>query len=137
MWQVDKRTERVLLQANGTRAARPTAYRAPTWSWRSVEAKIAYPDGPISNPGCAGDAIHILDAYVEYIEGDLTRELESGHIELRALLRPVSLQWRKGTQDKRTNTLFPNRLTMLDELPDCDNLRRIENPRVIMFEREI
>ena len=69
---------------------RPVAWRAPSWSWVSVEANIYFHENgvyPRANPP------EILEAHCMALGLDPTGELESGHILISCHLLPAILQY--------------------------------------------
>ncbi|PMD19087.1 HET-domain-containing protein [Hyaloscypha hepaticicola] len=72
-------------------SSRPAFYRAPTWSWLSI-------DGPVSPASEQFFYYHwsVIDADVSLKGEDPTGEVKAGSIKLRGLLRPVSLPRRIG-----------------------------------------
>lgn len=69
---------------------RPAAWRAPSWSWVSVEANIYFHENgvyPRANPP------EILEAHCMASGLDPTGELESGHILISCHLLPATLQY--------------------------------------------
>ncbi|MCJ1396086.1 hypothetical protein MMC18_008974 [Xylographa bjoerkii] len=82
VWQVEDGR-----QANGSPSIRSPVYRAPSWSWLSVDGII--------DPGTAfGErvVIEILDVKVEMSESDVG-QIKSGYIRLRGALRKASWIW--------------------------------------------
>ena len=82
LWHVNK-----LRQSNGQPSVRPNPYRAPTWSWLSV-------DGEISPGSChrQGLFITVLDVTLTHQNADTTGLILSGTLTLKGRLRPLELR---------------------------------------------
>lgn len=78
---------------------RPAVYRAPSWSWASI-------DGPVS-VWYWGDFTDLLfqvqDVVLGHVTQDITGRVKSGWLDLRGYLRPVNLVWH-GTDDESLRT---------------------------------
>ena len=72
---------RVSERADGLQPFRPVKYRAPTWSWASVEGAISY--------DLTGDVPHSLvkDVKVETIDGTATGPVKSASMQIEGPLR--------------------------------------------------
>lgn len=83
------------MQSNGKPPERPLPYRAPSWSWPSVDGELRqWGAGPWgADPwGCErrfGDA-EIIEAHVHPVTDDRFGQICGGAIRLRGLLRTVS-----------------------------------------------
>jgi hypothetical protein len=66
--------------------SRPTEYRAPSWSWASI-------DGPVSRGYCVlkYSLINVEDVQLEYLTDDVFGALKGGWIRLRGALRQLQL----------------------------------------------
>ncbi|KAI1181095.1 HET-domain-containing protein [Nemania sp. FL0916] len=82
LWYVDK-----TLQGNGSPSTRAFPYRAPTWSWLSVDGKIDFPTARAS-----GLWITVLDIDVRFSTADTTGPVSSGTLTLCGRLRPLQLR---------------------------------------------
>jgi hypothetical protein len=80
-WQVSDQE-----QVDGSPSSRPTPYRAPTWSWASV-------DGVISPEGTEEKhlTIKVEDVKLEYATEDITGIITGGWLDLTGPLRPMRL----------------------------------------------
>ena len=65
-------------QANGLPSIRPRLYRAPSWSWASVQGVIDHRD--ITSNGIM---ITVLDAYITPLTSDHTGQILDGYIRVR------------------------------------------------------
>lgn len=74
-------------QANGHPSMRPLPYRAPTWSWLSMEGMITKG----IDPGVA-IAIEVLDVQMQYATPDPTGPILGGSLTLKACLRSMRLR---------------------------------------------
>ena len=75
-------------QANGQPSVRPTVYRAPSWSWLSIDAAVA-PCNPTFEP-CL---ITVVKANIEAVsDQNPLGEIKSGVICIRGQLRSANLQ---------------------------------------------
>jgi hypothetical protein len=80
---------------------RASTYRAPTWSWMSLDAYAAGDEKPscpeIKYPRC-GELVHIdaklKDAYCEPIGMDTTGALKSGYLILQSRCIEASVTWK-------------------------------------------
>lgn len=69
-------------QANGLPSAKPPHYRAPSWTWASVDADIS--PGPLHTDGIV--MISVQDANVQPLTDDPTGQVCGGHIQLRGMI---------------------------------------------------
>ncbi|RMJ12711.1 hypothetical protein CDV36_007607 [Fusarium kuroshium] len=69
------------------RCTRPREYRAPTWSWASV-------DGPITpgEPRIQDSLITVQDYHLDYWTDDKTAAIRGGWLRLRGVLRKATLE---------------------------------------------
>jgi hypothetical protein len=59
---------------------RPTAWRAPSWSWASVDGSISYT--PTQEGICDDHYAHVVDANVTPLAGDIFGELSAGTLHI-------------------------------------------------------
>ena len=78
LWHVDD-----CKKANGLPARRPTSYRAPSWSWASVDGKVSTGDINID-----GVLITVVNTHVKPFTDDVTGQIEDGYIVLQGKLFP-------------------------------------------------
>lgn len=69
------------VRGDGVGAQRPDRYRAPSWSWASVDGRISY-----QSPRIGQDRITVLNAAVSLRSVDLTGQVKAGEIRLRGNL---------------------------------------------------
>ena len=83
LWSVDDISDTA---ATRVRAKRPRPYRAPSWSWASL-------DGPVYAQGARYDnfVITILDADVTPVGADRTGQIKDGFIRLNGRVIPAKL----------------------------------------------
>lgn len=74
-------------QSYGPPHSRPTTYRAPSWSWASIDGLIA-----ITSLGRWEDVVEVIDVQVQVKGENLFGEVSSGSIELRAPLERISIR---------------------------------------------
>lgn len=110
-------------------SSRPAIYRAPTWSWLSIDGPVSYASGDFFFLYHLG----LIDAEVSLKGEDPNGEVKAGSIRLRELLRPVSLPRRigAGLNSRRIvvdgeDMLFDDSIEyiedVLDESPQEDGL---------------
>jgi hypothetical protein len=89
LWRV-KNHEKI----DGTPSCRPTPYRAPTWSWASVDGIVGME--AVSNDGKW--ATKVEDYHLDYATNDTTGVVTGGWLDLRGELKPLGLTHE--TQDR-------------------------------------
>ncbi|KAH6637575.1 heterokaryon incompatibility protein-domain-containing protein [Boeremia exigua] len=94
MWRKD--LNRQLLWEASENVSRSPVYRAPSWSWASIDGRIFYADVHVRTP-----YIEVVDIHIEYATGDETGQINGGWLDLKGALRPVLLK-----QSKVSETLF-------------------------------
>jgi hypothetical protein len=67
-------------------APRPVSYRAPSWSWASVDGQIA-PGHTFEN--CL---IHVEGVVINHVSEDTTGAVTGGWLDLRGILKPMRLR---------------------------------------------
>lgn len=77
-------------------STRPNKYRAPTWSWASVDGWINTPFG-----SCKKTLISVEDVVVKCATEDTTGAVTGGWLDLRGSLKPITL--RHGTFESSRN----------------------------------
>jgi len=68
------------------RTSRPQLYRAPTWSWASLDGPITFKDCPEEE--CL---VEVEDVSLQYATEDITGAVKSGWLDLRGSLKPMKL----------------------------------------------
>lgn len=94
LWKVD-----VLFSEQGTEWKRPATYRAPTWSWASIEGPVTLDlkcNSGVEGPGMQGmpQKFQLLEAQVDPLGFDPLGEVSGGYLKLHAALRKVLIQER-------------------------------------------
>ncbi|KAF4625854.1 hypothetical protein G7Y89_g12310 [Cudoniella acicularis] len=89
LWRVDTTP-----LSNGVLASRPKEYRAPSFSWLSIDGPVGF----ISMTTDEGNIIEILDIDIEPSTSDSTGPIKAGYIRIRGTLKPLEL--------KRSNDSF-------------------------------
>lgn len=82
LWHVDKET-----QVDGSPSIRPELYRAPSFSWASVDGKII--TGPLVDHSKL--LIDVEDVQIEYVSENKTGLVKGGHIDLRCCVLPFKM----------------------------------------------
>lgn len=119
-------------QADYRPSTRSFAYRAPTWSWLSV-------DGDIHPGRCLRDGLHIevLDVAMKYRSEDTTGLITDGSLTLRGRLRPLKLRVFSFTLDDGRHIEMPGIWTATvsgkDLLSSADGLKPWERIGVITY----
>jgi hypothetical protein len=69
--------------------SRPVVYRAPSWSWASIERQVIY------RRKTNDDHVlyHIEDVHLTHATQDTTGRILSGWLQVRACLKPTRLTW--------------------------------------------
>ncbi|RYO31418.1 hypothetical protein AA0113_g11870 [Alternaria arborescens] len=108
LWRV-KNHEKI----DGSRSCRPTPYRAPTWSWASVDGVVVTEAVRVKSEW----AIEVVDHHLENATKDTTGLVTGGWLDLQGALKPLGLTHE--TQD-RWRMLVNNVLVRPqdDSLPD-------------------
>jgi hypothetical protein len=89
-------------QPDGQPASRPTEYRAPSWSWMSVDGKITYEYKKDYNLAADDHMAFVEDAKVTTLDGSLTGPIVSGHIRIKGpLVEDVTLSTRYDDEHDR------------------------------------
>jgi len=74
-------------QSNHEPSLRPEVYRAPSWSWASVDGEISV--GATTENGIL---VEVLDAQTTPVTADPTGQISAGYIVLRGLLKKTKLK---------------------------------------------
>jgi hypothetical protein len=91
LWKVDYKEN-----INSASLARPSTYRAPTWSWASLDCAIE-----TKNSSERGLSIEVDDVVLKYATDDTTGVITSGWLDLRGSLKPMCLVQRDYGTGKR------------------------------------
>ena len=111
LWYVRKSAHRT---AQGRVSCQPRKYRAPSWSWLSIEAREVLGPEYHLDPQCE----HELDIKLDCVDNDLTGLIRSGRLMLiNPEIRPVVLAV---NPDQRRPTLVPDLIAL-----EADDLRFI------------
>ena len=82
LWQVDH-----CRQVNHEPSLRPREYRAPTWSWASVDGCIN-----AASPTEGGICIAVKEISIEYVTEDRTSLVKGGYVLLQGTLKQLTLK---------------------------------------------
>lgn len=72
---------------NGTPLFRPETYRAPSWSWASIDGHVVTGN---RDPNDWRSLSTILEGYIIPVGADSTGQVSNGHIHAPGLLRPAT-----------------------------------------------
>lgn len=72
---------------NGTPSFRPEIYRAPTWSWASIDGQVVTGNRDPNNWRLLPT---LLEGHIVPAGADPTGQVSNGHIQAQGLLRPVT-----------------------------------------------
>ncbi|KAJ9131821.1 Heterokaryon incompatibility protein [Pleurostoma richardsiae] len=81
LWHVDDEQ-----QVDGRPSARPAEYRAPSWSWASVDGRTTA--GTTTESGLL---IEVVDVHLDHATSDTTGLLTGGYLDLRCGLLPFKM----------------------------------------------
>jgi hypothetical protein len=86
---------------NVPRPYRPHNYRAPSWSWASVEGRVSYEDCflPRKSRDRKAQVASIMDAEVRTIDDNSTGQVTAGFVRIRGHLAHCTWEDRKGSLD--------------------------------------
>ncbi|KAM5374780.1 hypothetical protein ACJZ2D_006274 [Fusarium nematophilum] len=73
-------------QADGSPSVRPQPYRAPSFSWASVDGLMF--GAPSTDVGML---IEVVDLHLDYVTDDATGLVKGGHLDLKGRLRPFEM----------------------------------------------
>lgn len=82
LWWVQHRR-----QANDKPSVRPAEYRAPTFSWASVDGCVSH--GDFTDKGIL---IEVVDVQIDYVTDDVTGPVKGGVLHLRGTLKKLKLE---------------------------------------------
>lgn len=86
MWRKSLGTHLFWITLTDPRTSRPQVYRAPTWSWASLDGRIGFRD--CSEEECL---VQVKDVSLQYATEDITGAVTSGWLDLRGSLKPMKL----------------------------------------------
>lgn len=120
------------------KSGRPTLYRAPTWSWASLDAQVL-----AGFPSHDGIRMRVKDIVLEYATDDTFGPLKGGRIYLEGVLRRIGIQPTWFQDEMRLSSLDGVVLSedsiyfhvWLDIVPN-DNFR-FENENGLLFCMEV
>lgn len=72
---------------NGTPSFRPETYRAPTWSWASIDGHVVTGN---REPNIWRSLPTALEGHILPVGADSTGQVSNGHIQAQGLLRPAT-----------------------------------------------
>ncbi|KZL88276.1 heterokaryon incompatibility protein [Colletotrichum incanum] len=81
LWKVDNQT-----QIDGSPSTRPETYRAPSFSWASVDERV------ITAPPSDDDLLfEVMSVHMKYVSGDTTGLVKGGYLDLRGQIKPFEM----------------------------------------------
>ncbi|KAF6830533.1 heterokaryon incompatibility protein [Colletotrichum musicola] len=81
LWHVDGES-----QIDGSPSRRPEKYRAPSFSWASIDGRIS-----LSAPTRSDLLIEVVDVHLDFVSGDETGLVKGGYLLLKAEVRPFRM----------------------------------------------
>jgi hypothetical protein len=81
LWHVDSKS-----QVDKSPSARPSLYRAPSFSWAAVDGVVS-----TMNPKTRKTLFEVIDVSIDYRSSDPTSLVSGGYIELKGVLRPFEM----------------------------------------------
>ncbi|KAJ1334082.1 HET domain-containing protein [Microdochium nivale] len=74
-------------QGDGSASNRPEVYRAPSFSWASVDGQV------VTEPPAHPDLLlfKVVDFHLDYVSADTTGLVKSGYIDIRGQVRPFEM----------------------------------------------
>jgi Heterokaryon incompatibility protein (HET) len=79
-------------QADGSPSLRPLLYRAPTWSWASVDGVIKTNDVPFNIESFSKPLIQIVDIKTVPSTTDITGQIEHAYLLIKGVLTKASIE---------------------------------------------
>lgn len=73
-------------QIDGSPSVRPKEYRAPSFSWASVDAMIN-----TARPKDSGLLVEVIDVHLDYVSSDTTGLLKAGYLQLKGSIHPFEM----------------------------------------------
>ncbi|KAK4495030.1 hypothetical protein PRZ48_013357 [Zasmidium cellare] len=124
-WSVDHPDVQI-----GERPRRATDYRAPSFSWASI-------DGPVSPSGIDGTRplTNVLDVIMEYVTDDNTGLIKSGSLVLECQLQKLSLERNSHEKLDKIYTMYINGVQVCQ--PDGPEWERIGPVVTLDEERDV
>lgn len=106
LWRTKLISELAWYRDNTQLGSRPQGYRAPTWSWASIDGGVFF----LPQSQLDVDYVQILEIDCQYVDDNTMGRIRHAHIRVRGHLFQISLQ--KGPDDKFATVLH------LDTLAD-------------------
>ncbi|KAH8722520.1 heterokaryon incompatibility protein-domain-containing protein [Phaeosphaeriaceae sp. PMI808] len=91
LWQVEN-----MEQVDGSPSLRPAPYRAPSWSWASIDGVVS-----TANTTQQGIVIRVCNVHLEYATDDTTGVVTGGWLDLRGSLKPFNMVLRSYSSLKK------------------------------------
>jgi hypothetical protein len=117
MWRKDLISQLITWRG---RTVRPSVYRAPSWSWASVDGEVWFASYPHGREEAQAE---IVGLHIEYATEDETGQILSGWLDLKGSLRSVQLEhstrgWIVILEDEEIQNIF----VLLDDSSLEDNI---------------
>jgi hypothetical protein len=138
LWYVE-----VLESGNGGPSRRPQNYRAPSWSWASIDGgKVvmgSQSDERYRHEGNSSPEVQIIDVRIDLLTSDPTGQVKYGSLQLFGPLMTVTIAQstiidKKGKFKMRINIIWFPLVTCLPDVVDESN-RAVESLHVIQSRR--
>ncbi|KAK2051065.1 heterokaryon incompatibility protein [Colletotrichum caudatum] len=81
LWQVERQA-----QVDGSPSTRPETYRAPSFSWASVDGKVS-----TAPPTDTNLLIEVVGFHLDYVSADTTGLVKGGYIDLKGQVKPFEM----------------------------------------------
>ena len=117
LWR-DERIEAQLCWRDEEPRERPTTWRAPSWSWASVDGPVSY--RTTQEGTCDDSYAHVMDASVTPLDGDIFGELSAGTLHVACsgiLIGDLMGRDKLVVQGVDERFVYPVFLDALDEEP--------------------
>ena len=126
--------------------SRPSEYRAPSWSWASVDGAVAYPGfGPVLDRALDSNIAVFREAVaIPVVADDPFGPIKGGHLRVASMIRkvvilaipgpPTSWRWRFSIQRHKSGEQGATTTTDLRLMPEPGHGRAIVHSSVPIFD---
>jgi Heterokaryon incompatibility protein (HET) len=115
-------------QADGSDSKRASSYRAPTWSWASIDGLVKTHDVPFDIDSFSKPLFDVVDIQTVPLANDITGQIARAHLILRGVLTKASIIIGPGDATKLSigklerRILFQLDTRLVESLPDLSCL---------------